>query len=119
MQKLQVGPTFAKLSEVFSTVCKFLSETHGDLLLLQNNARYLDEAKGLIHDKTGEPDVSLIEPIELDRWTSIERRDVMSRFLAMPTAAAAMERIDPAPEPEPEPAPAPAAAEQKQLDKVM
>ena len=48
----------AKLSEVFSTVCKFLSETHGDLLLLQNNARYLDEAKGLIHAKTGEPDVS-------------------------------------------------------------
>ena len=45
-------------------------------------------------------------------------RDVMSRFLAMPTAAAAMERIDPAPEPEPEPAPAPAAEEQKQLDKV-
>jgi len=43
----------------------------------------------------------------------------MSRFLAMPTAAAAMERIDPAPEPEPEPAPAPAAEEQKQLDKVM
>ena len=43
----------------------------------------------------------------------------MSRFLAMPTAAAAMERIDPTPEPEPEPAPAPAAEEQKQLDKVM
>ena len=38
--------------------------------------------------ETGEPDVSLIEPIELDRGTSIERRDVMSRFLAMPTAAA-------------------------------
>ena len=36
----------------------------------------------------------------------------MSRFLAMPTAAAAMERIDPAPEPEPERAPAPAAEEQ-------
>ncbi len=71
------------------------------------------------HPETGEPDVSLIEPIELDRWTSIERRDVMSRFLAMPTAAAAMERIDPAPEPEPEPAPAPAAEEQKALDKVM
>ena len=34
-------------------------------------------------------------------------------------AAAAMERLDPAPEPEPEPAPAPAAEEQKQLDKVM
>ena len=69
--------------------------------------------------ETGEPDVALIEPIELDRWTSIEKRDVMSRFLAMPTAAAAMERIDPAPEPEPEPAPAPAAEEQKQLDKVL
>ena len=34
----------------------------------------------------------------------------MSRFLAMPTAAAAIERIDPTPEPEPEPAPAPAPA---------
>ena len=65
--------------------------------------------------ETGEPDVALIEPIELDRWTSIEKRDVMSRFLAMPTAAAAIERIDPTPEP----APAPAAEEQKQLDKVM
>ena len=48
----------AKLSEVFNTVIKFLSETHGDLLLLQNNARYLDEAKRLIYEKTGEPDVS-------------------------------------------------------------
>ena len=43
---------------MFNTVIKFLSETHGDLLLLQNNARSLAEAKRLIHEKTGEPDVS-------------------------------------------------------------
>ena len=67
--------------------------------------------------ETGDPDVALIVPIELDRWTSLERRDVMHRFFAMPTCANALESF--APEPEPEPAPAPAPVEEGKLDALV
>ena len=67
--------------------------------------------------ETGDPDVALIVPIELDRWTSLERRDVMHRFFAMPTCANALESFTP--EPEPEPAPAPAPVEEGKLDALV
>ena len=66
------------------------------------------------------PDLSVLDPIELDRFTPHDRLQVLYRFAAMPAVDALLEEIDPRPVEAPTPVAAPApAASAKSMGDLM
>ena len=75
-----------------------------------------------VHDGSAprNPDLSLLDPIELDRLTATDRLHILYRFADVPAVREILDRVDPQPEAAPAPAPAPAAAEtSKQMADVI